>query len=175
VGALVTGGAAAAATGNLPGPVREVARSILGSADGAEPAAPPTRPGVQPAPGSTPGSAGATSGTQGSRPTAAAGHGPGSTAAGTASGLDNEGLCRAYLAGQDAEEGARLDAAAFQALAELAGGRDKIASYCERLLPGADKPSKDNKPAPPDDPGQGQGAGGAGQPQGPPATSPSGR
>jgi hypothetical protein len=174
-GALVTGGVAAAATGNLPGPVQQVARSILGGADGAEPSAPPTRPGVQPAPGSAPGADGATSGTQGPRPTTA-GQGPGSTAAGTAPGLDNEGLCRAYLAGQGAEEGGRLDAAAFQALAELAGGRDKIASYCARLLPGGDKPGNDKKPAPPDDPGQGQGAGGAGQPQqGPPATSPSGR
>jgi hypothetical protein len=165
VGALVTGGAAAAATGNLPAPVRQVARSILGSVDGAEPAAPPTRPGVQPVPGSTPGSAGATSGPQGPRPTAVAGQGPGSTAAGTAPGLDNQGLCKAYQAGQGAEQGGKLDAAAFQALAELAGGRDKIASYCERLLPGEDK-----KQAPPDDPGQGQG-GGAGQPQeGPPVT-----
>ena len=165
VGALVTGGAAAATTGNLPAPVRQVARSILGGVGGAEPAAPPTRPGVQPAPGS----AAATSGPQGPRPTVAAGHGPGSTAAGTAPGLDNKGLCKAYQAGQGAEEGGRLDAAAFQALAELAGGRDKIASYCERLLPGGDKPKKDKKP-PPDDPGQGQG-GGAGQPQeGPPAT-----
>jgi hypothetical protein len=169
VGALAMGGVAAAATGNVPAPLRDAARSVLGSVDGAEPAAPPTRPGVQPAPGSTPGSAGATSGPQGPRPTAAAGHGPGSTA-GTAPGLDNEGLCKAYLAGQGAEQGAKLDATAFQALAELAGGRDKIASYCERLLPGGDKPENDKKPAPPDDPGQGQG-GGAGQPQeGPPAT-----
>jgi hypothetical protein len=169
VGALAMGGVAAAATGNVPAPLRDAARSIMAAVDGAEPAAPPTQPGLQPAPGPTPGSAAAT-GPQGPRPTAAAGHGPGSTTAGTAPGLDNEGLCKAYQAGQGAEEGGRLDAAAFQALAELAGGRDKIASYCERLLPGGDKPEKDKKQAPPDDPGQGQG-GGAGQPQeGPPAT-----
>jgi hypothetical protein len=170
VGALAAGGAAAAATGNLPAPVRQVARSILGSVDGAAPAAPPTRPGVQPAPGSTPGSAGATSGPQGPRPTAAAGHGPGSSAAGTAPGQDRHGLCEAYQAGKGAEPGGKLDAAAFQALAELAGGRDKIAPYCERLLAGGDKPKKDKQQPPPDDPGQGQG-GGAGQPQqGPPVT-----
>jgi hypothetical protein len=165
-GALVTGGAAAATTGNLPAPVRQVARSILGSVDGAEPAV----PGVQPAPGSTPGSAGATSGPQGPQPTAAAGHGPGSTAAGTAPGQDRRGLCQAYQAGKGAEQGDKLDAASFQALAELAGGHAKIAPYCERLLAGGDKPNKDKNPGPPDDPGQGQG-GGAGQPQeGPPAT-----
>lgn len=159
VGALAMGGAAAAATGNLPAPVRQVARSILGGVDGAEPAAPPTRPGVQPAPGSTPGSAAATSGSQGPRPTAAAGHGPGSTAAGTAPGLDNERLCRAYQAGQGAEEGGKLDAAAFAALARLAGGRDKIDSYCEKLVPGPGKP-KEEKKTPPSDPGQDQGQGG---------------
>ena len=44
VGALVTGGAAVAATGQLPEPVRDVARSILDTVGGAESAA-PTAPG----------------------------------------------------------------------------------------------------------------------------------
>jgi hypothetical protein len=167
VGALAMGGVAAAATGNVPAPLREAARSIMATVDGAEPAP----PGSRTAPGPTPASAGQAPGSTGPG-TGAAGSGPGSTAAGTAPGLDNEGLCKAYLAGQGAEQGAKLDATAFQALAELAGGRDKIASYCERLLPGGDKPKKDKKPPPPppDDPGQGQG-GAAGQPQeGPPVT-----
>jgi hypothetical protein len=169
VGALAMGGVAAAATGNLPAPVRQVARSILGSVDGAEPTA-PAPPGSRAAPGPTPASASEVPGPTGPGSTAAAGHGPGSTAAGTAPGLDNEGLCKAYQAGQGAEEGGRLDAAAFQALTELAGGHDKIASYCERLLQVGDKPEKDKRQPPPDDPGQGQG-GGAGQPQeGPPTT-----
>jgi hypothetical protein len=165
VGALAMGGAAAAATGNFPAPLRDAARSIIATVDGAEPA-PPAQPGSPTAPGPTPASAGQVPGPTGPGATAAAGHGPGSTTA----GLDNKGLCKAYLAGQGGEQGNKLDATAFQALAELAGGRDKIASYCERLLPGGDKPKKDKKQAPPDDPGQGQGTG-QGQPQeGPPAT-----
>ena len=47
VGALATGGVAGAATGHLPGPVREAARSILVTVGGAEPAAP--TPGPAPA------------------------------------------------------------------------------------------------------------------------------
>jgi hypothetical protein len=155
VGALAMGGVAAAATGNVPAPLRDAARSIMATVDGAEPA-PPAPPGSRTAPGPTPGSAGQAPGSTGPGGAAAAGSGPGSTTAGTAAGLDNERLCKAYLAGQGAEQGEKLDATAFQRLAELAGGRDKITSYCERLVPGPAEP-KDKKQEPPDDPGQGQG------------------
>jgi hypothetical protein len=158
VGALAMGGAAAAATGNLPAPVRQVTRSILGSVDGAEPAA-PTQPCSATAAGPTPASAGEVPGSTGPGSTAAAGSGPGSTTAGTSAGLNNERLCKAYLAGQGAEQGSKLDAAAFQALAQLAGGRDKIDSYCEKVVPGPAKPKEEEK-TPPSDPGQGQGQGG---------------
>ncbi len=42
-------------------------------------------------------------------------------------------LCIAYLAGQGGQNGRRVDAPAFQALARAAGGVDKIAAYCQDL------------------------------------------
>jgi hypothetical protein len=157
VGALAMGGVAAAATGNVPAPLREAARSIMATVDGAEPA-PPAPPGSRTGPGPTPASAGEVPGSTGPGGAAAAGSGPGSTTAGTAAGLDKEVLCTAYLAGQGAEQGHKLDAAAFQRLAELAGGPDKIDSYCEKLVPGSAGPKeKEKEQAPPSDPGQGQG------------------
>jgi hypothetical protein len=182
VGALAMGGVAAAATGNLPAPVRQITRSILGGVDSAEPA-PPAPPGSGTAPGPTPASAGQVPGATGPGGTAAASSGPGSTTAGTAAGLDKERLCKAYLAGQGAEQGHKLDATAFQALAKLAGGRDKITSYCEKLVPDPAEPKEKKKEqAPPSDPGQGQGpegppatTGAGGQGQSAPGTSPPGR
>jgi hypothetical protein len=160
VGALVTGGAAAAATGNLPGPVRNVARSLLGTGGGAGPVA-PTEPGQQPAAvgsshtsPSTP--TGPTDGSQGGQPAATGGPGTHPTAAGSLAGPDVEGLCRAFLAGEGAEQGKKLDATAFQDLAKLAGGAEKIPSYCEEVLAGGeDKPQQ-----PPGGSGQDQGRGG---------------
>jgi hypothetical protein len=162
VGALVTGGVAAAATGNLPGPVRNVARSILGAGGGAGPAA-PTEPGQQPAavgasPTSTSTPTGPTDGSQGGQPAGAADHGSGPTAAGNPAGPDVEGLCQAFLAGKGAEQGKKLDAAGFQALVKLAGGAEKIPSYCEEVLAVGAKPKEqDKKPQPPPGGGQGQG------------------
>jgi hypothetical protein len=160
VGALATGGAAAAATGRLPAPLRDAARSILATVDGADSAS-PAQPGSQTAPVPTPASAGETPGPKGPGTTAAGGHGPGSTTAGTAApGLDNEGLCRAYVAGRGAGQGNRLDATAFQALVKLAGGSERIPSYCEELLQGRAESNDDKTQPPPSDPGQGQGQGG---------------
>jgi hypothetical protein len=176
VGALAMGGVAAAATGHVPAPLRDAARSIMATVDGAEPA-PPAPPGSRTGPGPTPASAGEVPGSTGPGSTAAAGSGPGSTTA----GLDNEGLCKAYLAGQGAEQANKLDASAFQDLAKLAGGRDKIDSYCEKLVPGRAEPKEKKKepPPPPSDPGQGQGgppvSTGAGGQQSAPATPPPGR
>jgi hypothetical protein len=161
VGALVTGGAAAAATGNLPGPVRNVARSLLSNGGGAEPVA-PTEPGQQPpaagpSHASTSTSTGPTDGSQGRQP---AGAGGGPETHPTAAGPDVEGLCQAFRAGKGAEQGKKLDATAFQALAKLAGGADKIPSYCEQVLAGDAEPKdKEQHQQPPRD-GQGQGEGG---------------
>jgi hypothetical protein len=159
VGALVTGGAAAAATGNLPGPVRDVARSILGDGGGAGPVA-PTEPGQQPSPagqGHTSTSTGPTDGSQGGQPAGSADHGPDPTAAGNPAGPDMERLCQAFLAGKGAEQGKKLDATAFQYLAKQAGGAEKIPSYCEQVLAGGAEPGEKEKQQPP---GGGQGQGG---------------
>ena len=163
VGALVTGGVAAAATGNLPGPVRNVARSILGDGGGAGPVA-PTEPGRQPAAAgqshtSTSTPTGPTDRSQGGQPAGTGDHGPDSTAAGP----DVERLCQAFLAGKGAEQGKKLDATAFQDLAKLAGGTEKIPSYCEQVLAGGATPGEKEKQQPPGG-GQGQGQGQGGPP-----------
>lgn len=88
------------------------------------------------------------------------GAGPGTTGAAPAASLNLTGLCRAYLAGKGAENGKRLDATAFQALARAAGGEDKVQAWCwDTLLADAQpgKPKDEQPPAPPDDPGEGQG------------------
>ena len=57
--------------------------------------------------------------------------GPDATAAARA------GLCRAWQAGQGGDHGQRMDAVAFQALADAAGGADKVAGYCGDVTAGA--------------------------------------
>jgi hypothetical protein len=161
VGALATGGMAAAATGRLPGPVREAARSILSVDDGAQPAA-PTQPGPEPSlvPPS-PASAATTPGPKGLRATGSAHPGPGAAGTGPLGERDKEGLCRSFLASQDKANPKKMDAAAFERLAEAAGGESRIPAYCEGRRPDGPKP-KDEK-EPPDDQGQGQ----SGSPPGP--------
>jgi hypothetical protein len=180
VGALVTGGVAVAATGNLPGPVRNVARSIVGAGamDGAEPAT-PTQPDSQPTPAaSSPGSAGTTAGPKGPLATGSTAPGSGPKGAGPVAEPDREGLCKAFLASQDKEHGKQMEAAAFERLAEAAGGESRIPAYCEGTQPG-DPKSKDEKQQPPgqeqDQGGSPPGSGG-GQGQGqPPSTRSSNR
>jgi len=149
VGALATGGVAAA-TGHLPGPVREAARTVLGPGGAA------TSPGPAPAaPGPAAGSGDAGSG--GSASTVGPGPRPGPAAAGPAAGPALDGLCRAFQDGKGGEQGGRLDAAAFQKLAAAADGEDRVEAFCEELL-AADAKVKGAKPKdPPDDPAQGQG------------------
>ena len=159
VGVLATGGVAGAATGHLPGPVREAARSILVTVGGAESAAP--TPGPPPAPLTRPtGSGGSDPGGQASSTTGRTGRGPVTTGPGSAASPDLEGLCQAFLAGKDAEQGKKLDATAFEALARAAGGQDKVPAYCQARQPGDGKPKQQKQPMPPEDPGQGQGSGG---------------
>jgi hypothetical protein len=52
-------------------------------------------------------------------------------------GTARAGLCRAWQAGQGADHGQRMDAVAFQALAEAAGGADKVAAYCQDVAAGS--------------------------------------
>jgi hypothetical protein len=164
VGALVTGGVAGAATGHLPGPVRDAARTIIGAGGGAPSS--PTAAGQPPITGA------AGAGLEGSRPGGILGQGSGTTGngAGPAPGPALEGLCNAYAVGNGAAQGGKLDATAFKALATAAGGEDKVATFCEDLLPGDQKlkepkdtkqpkePGKPEQPSPSGTGGQGQGS-----------------
>jgi hypothetical protein len=163
VGALATGGAAGAATGHLPGPVREAARSILGTGGGQAPPA-STDAGQPPAPVKRPADAGG--GLPGSRLGVSTSRGPGD---GLAASPNLEGLCQAFVSGNGTEEGRRPDATAFEALARAAGGLDRVPAFCEGLLPG-DQKSKEPQEAKQPDPSN---SGGQGQ-SGPPATTGSG-
>jgi hypothetical protein len=166
VGALVTGGVAGAATDHLPGPVRQAARSILGTTDGGTPST-STQAGQPPAPVKRP--AGAGGGLGGARPGVSTGPGLGTTGAGPAAGPALEGLCQAFAAGGGTQQGGKLDATAFSALATAAGGEDKVAAFCEDLLPGdqklkepkttkdTKKPKDQEQPSPPGNADQGQG------------------
>ena len=161
VGALATGGvAAAAATGHLPEPVRQAARSILAS--GGEPATPEP---PEPAPVTTTGSGGAGLGAAPS--TGATASGLGAAASGSVAQPELEGLCRAFLAGKGGEEGRKLAASAFQFLARAAGGADRTRGFCQRLQATDAEPKASMEPKPQDPPGDGnQGQGGSGQGQG---------
>jgi hypothetical protein len=144
VGALATGGVAGAATGHLPGPVRDAARTITRAEIGtpASPATgqPPTSATGIPAVGSA--------GSTAPRPGAAPSSGPGSTGAGVAAGPAADpalkGLCLAYAAGEGADRGGKLDATALAELARAAGGEEQVAAFCEDLLPG-DQQLKETK------------------------------
>jgi hypothetical protein len=177
VGALVTGGAAMAASGNLPVPVRDAARSILGTVGGDLEPATPTQPDRQPSAASGPASASTTAGPKGPRPAGSTAPGSGPKGAGPVAEPEKEGLCKAFLASQDKEDGKKMEAAAFERLAEAAGGESRIPAYCEGTA-GDPKP-KDQK-QPPGGQGQGQGGsppssgGGQGQSQ-PPSTRSSNR
>jgi hypothetical protein len=57
------------------------------------------------------------------------------------------GLCRAWSAGQGGQQGSKLDAPAFAALAKAAGGSDQIAAYCARVT--ASRPGGAGQGAPP--------------------------
>jgi hypothetical protein len=174
VGVLVTGGAAMAASGNLPVPVRDAARSILGTVGGdLEPATP-----AQPSAGSGPTASSPTAGPKGPLATGSTAPGSGPKGAGPVAEPDREGLCKAFLASQDREHGKKMDAAAFKRLAEAAGGESRIPAYCDGTQPG--DPKKDKKQPPPDGKGPGQvgsppgNDGGPGQGQ-PPSTRSSNR
>lgn len=66
-----------------------------------------------------------------------AGQGRESAVGPDASGAARAGLCRAWQAGQGTDHGRRMDAVAFQALVDAAGGTDQVAAYCEDVTAGA--------------------------------------
>jgi hypothetical protein len=125
VAVLSLGGVAAAASGLLPdqaSPVADQAAATTGAdaaAHGLGKAAAAANPG----------------GTAKSGPADGQGResavGPDATAAARA------GLCRAWQAGQGGDQGRRMDAVAFQALVEAAGGIDKVAAYCQDVAAGS--------------------------------------
>ncbi|HYJ70984.1 MAG TPA: hypothetical protein VE265_00755 [Actinomycetota bacterium] len=163
-GALAAGGVAGAATGHLPGQVREAARTILATGGGEPPAS--TRTGPRPAP--VTGTGGAAR--EGSRPGGATGGRLGPVGAGPAASPDLEGLCQAFRSGNGAELGGKLDAASFRVLARAAGGEDKVAAFCEAIPPADDKPKEPSASKEPGRPGLPGGGGNQGQ-QGGPGTS----
>jgi hypothetical protein len=68
----------------------------------------------------------------------AEGQGRASAAGPDATAAARAGLCRAWQAGgEGADHGSRMDAVAFQALAQAAGGPDHVAAYCEDVAAGA--------------------------------------
>ena len=94
------------------------------------------------------------------------------------SGSARHGLCQAWAAGQGDDHGRREDAPAFQALADAAGGADRVAAYCAAETPTSaahgqrptpppgNGPAKPTPPTtgPPGDPGDGHGHGQGGPP-----------
>jgi hypothetical protein len=103
-----------------------------------------------------------------------------------ATGAARAGLCRAWQAGQGTNHGRRMDAVAFQALADAAGGADNVAAYCEDVSASADArgqgqasapsvsapPTSVSPPSsgPPADPGPPDSTGGGHGQGGPPTT-----
>jgi hypothetical protein len=79
----------------------------------------------------------------------AEGQGRASAAGPDATEAARAGLCRAWQAGQGADNGSRMDAVAFQALVEAAGGADNIAAYCEDATAGSSTDAHGNSQASP--------------------------
>src|SRR6266571_4797486 len=127
LGVLAAGGVAAAATGTLPAPAQQVAHAVLGKA------------GVpaSSAPGASTTTASSASTATTVTTTAAQAHAVGPDAAGPAA----RGLCRAWAAGQGGQHGKKLDAVAFAALAQAAGGSGKVAAYCAKVAASGAAPS----------------------------------
>ena len=124
VAVLSLGGVAAAASGLLPGQASPVADQATAST-GADAAA----HGL--------GKAAAAELSGSAQAGSANGQGQASAAGPDASGTARFGLCRAWQAGQGADHGSRMDAVAFQAPVEAAGGADNIAAYCQNVTPGS--------------------------------------
>jgi hypothetical protein len=149
IAALSVASVAGAATGTLPDAAQRVAHQMLGAA------------GV---PGPDDHAGGAPS----DNSSAKSDH---STNGPDATGAAKQGLCRAWASGQGGEHGKKEDATAFKALADAAGGADRIAEYCADVTSTTGAPGQEGQSATPPstDPerGQGQGSGqGGGQDNG---------
>jgi hypothetical protein len=123
VAVLSIGGVAVAATGLLPGQAR----------DGAGQAPSTTTAGAA---GHGLGEAAATDLDADVAAGGAEAHGRGSAAGPDATAAARAGLCRAWQAGEGADNGRRTDSVAFQALAAAAGGADRVAGYCADVTAG---------------------------------------
>jgi hypothetical protein len=136
VAALSLGGVAAAASGLLPdqaSPVADQAPATTGADAAAH------RLGQ-----------GAVANLGGTRQAGSAeGQGRASAVGPDATGTARAGLCRAWQAGQGADHGRRMDAAAFQALVDAAGGADQVAAYCQDTAVGASAGAHGQSPASP--------------------------
>jgi hypothetical protein len=135
VAVLSLGGVAAAAGGLLPdqaSPVADQAPATTGADAAAH--------GVGKAAAANLGAADAGS---------ADGQGRDSAVGPDASAAARAGLCRAWQAGQGADHGRRMDAVAFQALAEAAGAADHIAAYCQDVAAGGSADAHGNSQASP--------------------------
>jgi hypothetical protein len=124
VAALSLGGVAAAASGLLPDQAAPVADQ-----------APATTAADAAAHGL--GKAAAANLGESARAGAAASQGRESATGPDATGAARAGLCRAWQAGQGGNNGRRMDAVAFQALVDAAGGADAVAGYCQDVAAGA--------------------------------------
>jgi hypothetical protein len=124
VAVLSVGGVAAAASGLLPDPASPVAEQAPATTD-ADAAAHGLGKATVANLGGT-AHAGSTDG-----------QGRESAVGPDATGAARAGLCRAWQAGQGADNGHRADSVAFQALVKAAGGADKVAAYCEDVTAGS--------------------------------------
>ena len=124
VAVLSIGGVAAAAGGLLPDQASPVAGQAVATT-GADAAA----HGLGKAAAANLGGSAQAGATEGQGRASAVG--PDATAAAKA------GLCRAWQAGNGADNGRRTDSVAFQALAAAAGGDDKVAGYCTDVTTGS--------------------------------------
>jgi hypothetical protein len=124
VAVLSIGGVAAAAGGLLPDQASPVAGQAV-TTTGADAAA----HGLGKAAAANLGGSAQAGATEGQGRASAVG--PDATAAAKA------GLCRAWQAGQGGDHGRRMDAVAFQALVDAAGGADKVAAYCQDVAAGS--------------------------------------
>jgi hypothetical protein len=66
-----------------------------------------------------------------------------------ASAAARAGLCRAWQAGQGGDHGRRMDAVAFQALVDAAGGAHKVAGYCGDVTAGSSGAHGQGQASPP--------------------------
>jgi hypothetical protein len=136
VAVLLVGGIAAAATGLLPGQASPVADNVRATTSAAAAAhrlgeAAAVNMGGTAQAGSTDG------------------QGHASAVGPDATGAARAGLCRAWQAGQGADNGHRADSVAFQALVKAAGGPDKVAAYCEDVTAGSSVGAHGQGQAPP--------------------------